>query len=112
MVICLEQGAGLNTTQLMPLPLTISCSSKIHIGFTFVVPTDLGSSGQRAVKQVYVCVQFERFLPPDAAVVASVYAPIMFPPAGVLMFKNTKDGEWYLTIVVTNSDSFHLLNHH
>ena len=56
MVICLEQGADLNTTQLMPLPLTISCSSKIHIGFTFVVQADLGSPGQRAVKQVCVCV--------------------------------------------------------
>jgi len=37
--------------------------------------------------------QFERFLPPDAATVASVYAPIMFPPAGVLMFKQTADGK-------------------
>jgi len=38
--------------------------------------------------------QFERFLPPDAAAaVASVYAPIMFPPAGVLVFKHTADGE-------------------
>ena len=32
MVICLERGADLHTTQLMPLPLTISCSSKIQIG--------------------------------------------------------------------------------
>ena len=55
MVICLEHGADLNTAQLMPLPLTISCSSKIHIGFTFVVPAHLGSPGQRAVKQVCVC---------------------------------------------------------
>jgi len=38
--------------------------------------------------------QFERFLPPDAPAVASVYAPIMFPPAGVLMFKRTTDGEY------------------
>jgi len=28
MVICLEPGADLHITQLMPLPLTISCSSK------------------------------------------------------------------------------------
>jgi len=33
MVICLEPGADLHTAQLMPLPLTISCSSKIQIGF-------------------------------------------------------------------------------
>jgi len=28
--------------QLMPLPLTVSCSSKIQIGFTFLVPAHLG----------------------------------------------------------------------
>ena len=37
MVICLEQGADLHTAQPMPLPLTVSCSSKIQIGFTFLV---------------------------------------------------------------------------
>ena len=35
MVICLERGADLHMAQLMPLPLTISCSSEIQIGFTF-----------------------------------------------------------------------------
>jgi len=38
--------------QLMPLPLTVSCFSKIQIGFTFLVPAHLGSPGQRAVKRV------------------------------------------------------------
>ena len=33
MVICLEGDAGLHVAQLMPLPLTISCFSKIQIGF-------------------------------------------------------------------------------
>ena len=28
--------------QLMPLPLTVSCFSKIPIGFTFLVPADPG----------------------------------------------------------------------
>jgi len=37
-VICLELGADLHMAQLMPLPLTVSCSSKIQIGFTFLVP--------------------------------------------------------------------------
>jgi len=36
-VICLERGADLHMAQLMPLPLTVSCSSKIQIGFTFLV---------------------------------------------------------------------------
>ena len=35
MVICLERGADLHMAQLMPLPLTVSCSSKIQIGFPF-----------------------------------------------------------------------------
>jgi len=56
-VICLERGADLHTAQLMPLPLTISCFSKIQIGFAFLVPTYLGSPGQRAVKRVCVCVR-------------------------------------------------------
>ena len=40
--------------QLMPLPLTVSCFSKIQIGFTFLVPAHLGSPGKRAVKRVCV----------------------------------------------------------
>jgi len=36
-VICLERGADLHMDQLMPLPLTVSCFSKIQIGFTFLV---------------------------------------------------------------------------
>jgi len=42
MVICLERGADLRMAQLMPLPLTVSCFSKIQIGFTFLVPAHLG----------------------------------------------------------------------
>ena len=56
MVICLEQGADLHIAQLMPLSLTISCSSKIHIVFTFLVKADLGTPGKRAVKGECVCV--------------------------------------------------------
>ena len=40
----------------MPLPLTVSCFSKIQIGFAFLVPAHLGSPGKRAVKGVCVCV--------------------------------------------------------
>ena len=52
MVICLERGADLHMAQLMPLPLAVSCSSKIKIGFTFLVPARPGSPGQMAVKRV------------------------------------------------------------
>ena len=52
MVICLEQGADLHMAQLMPLPLTVACFSKIHIGSTFLVPAHPGSPGKRSVKHV------------------------------------------------------------
>jgi len=55
MVICLERVADLHMAQLMPLPLTVSCFSKIQIVFTFLVLADPGSPGQRAVKRVSVC---------------------------------------------------------
>ena len=42
--------------QLMPLPLTVSCYSKIQIGFTFLVLAHPGSPGKRAVKWVCACV--------------------------------------------------------
>ena len=35
MVICLERRAELHMAQLMSLPLTISCFSKIQIGLPF-----------------------------------------------------------------------------
>ena len=40
----------------MPLPLIVSCFSKIQIGFSFLVPAHPGSPGQRAVQRVCVCV--------------------------------------------------------
>jgi len=55
MVICLELGVDLHIAQLIPLPLTVSCFSKIQIGFTFLVLAHPGSPGQRAVKCVCVC---------------------------------------------------------
>jgi len=55
-VVCLEQGADLHIAQLMPLPLTGSCFSKIQIGFTLLVPAHLGSPGKRAVKRACVSV--------------------------------------------------------
>ena len=54
MVIRLEQDADLHMAQLMPLPLTVSCYSKIQIGFTLLVPAHPGSPGKRAVKRVCV----------------------------------------------------------
>jgi len=64
MVICLQRGADLHMTQLMPLPLTASCFSKIQIGFTFLVVAHTGSPGKRAVKRVCVYV----FLPNEVLI--------------------------------------------
>ena len=56
-VICLEQGADLHVAQLMPLPLTVSCFSKIQIGFAFLVPAHLGNPGKGPLNGcVCVCV--------------------------------------------------------
>ena len=54
MVIYLERDAHLHMAQLMLLLLTVSCFSKIQIGFTFLVPAHPGSPRQRAVKRVCV----------------------------------------------------------
>jgi len=54
-----QEGHPACKKNLMPLPLTASCFSKIQIGFIFLVPAHLGSPvspGKRAVKRVCVCV--------------------------------------------------------
>ena len=55
MVICLERGADVHMAQLMPLPVTVCCFSKIQIGFTFLVPA---SPGERAIKRVCVLLTY------------------------------------------------------
>ena len=55
MVICQERDADLHLAQLMLLPLTVSCFSKIQIGFTFLVLAHLGSPGKGPLN-VCVCV--------------------------------------------------------
>ena len=45
-VISLERDADLHMAQLMPLPLIVSCFSKIQIGFTILVPAHPGSPGK------------------------------------------------------------------
>jgi len=54
MVICLERDADLHMAQLMPLPLAVSCFSKIQIGFYLSGTSSLGSPRKRAVKLVCV----------------------------------------------------------
>ena len=66
----------MHMAQLMPLSLTVSCLSRIQIGFTFLVPAHLGSPGQRAVKRV--CVSFETFGVNKLFAVASTECYVMF----------------------------------
>ena len=75
MVICLERGADLHTAQLMPLPLTISCFSKIQIGFTFLVPAHPGSPGQRAIKRVVMITICHTLLLTFILVIISIPSP-------------------------------------
>jgi len=61
--------------QLMPLPLTVSCCSKIQIGFTFLVPAYPGCPGKEAIKWLlYGCCYLpikhqtaQKVLPPTIA---------------------------------------------
>jgi len=71
-VICLERGADLHMDQMTPLPLTVSCFSKIQIGFTFLVPAHPGSPGKRAIKRVCVvttATSLERSQPSFTAII-------------------------------------------
>ena len=61
MVICLERGADLHMAQLMPLPLTASCFSKIQIGFTFLVPVHLGSPGKEPLNGCVIWVWLQQW---------------------------------------------------
>jgi len=56
MAICLECGADLHMAQLMPLSLTVSCFSKIRIGFTFLVPAYPGVLDKWPLNGPCVCV--------------------------------------------------------
>ena len=62
MVVCVERDADLYMAQLMPLPLAVSCFSKIQIGFTFLVPAHPGIP-EKGPLNVCVCVCVIRNLP-------------------------------------------------
>ena len=59
-VLSLKRDADLHMAQMMPLPLTVSCFSKIQIGFTFLVLAHLGSPRKRAIKRAVVVVVNEK----------------------------------------------------
>ena len=55
LVICLERGADLYMAQLIPLPLTVSCFSKIQIGFYRAMLCIRGTSHGPVSVSVCVC---------------------------------------------------------
>jgi len=71
---CLERGADLHMAQLMPLTLTVSCFTKIQIGFTFLVLAHLGSPGKG----------------PLNGCVCSISMPVMFYKVRVFLASHKK----------------------
>jgi len=59
MIIYHWRGADLHMVQLMQLPLTVSCFSKIQIGFTFMAPAHPGSPRQKTSKWVFYMYQYD-----------------------------------------------------
>ena len=96
MVICLERGADLHTARLMPL--TVSCFTKIQIGFTFLVPAHLGSPGKRAVKRVcmYVYVISRWTLNLLLGITAAVLPAQVAETGSCISFRDTIGGDTLL----------------
>ena len=99
MVICLDQGADLHMAQLMSLPLTVSCFSKIQIGFTFLIPAHSGSPRKTAVEralQLYATKRLNKKKPCTSAsytqgnsdvISIHIYAGWFSPPSLVTLFE-------------------------
>ena len=98
MVICLDRHADLHMVQLMLLPLTVSCFSKIQIGFTFLVPAHPGRPGKRAVrpKRVCVCVWILK-ITPHLAYVARLPCGTLMPAKQAINDKLQGSVATYLT---------------
>ena len=64
-----------------------------------------GNSGPPFNTNDYCCgilLQMERFLTNEDTMVATVFAPIIFAPASVMVFKETPQGMSTLTLVLAN----------
>ncbi|GFR12336.1 pre-rRNA-processing protein TSR1 homolog [Trichonephila clavata] len=62
-----------------------------HVGFRRFTCKPIFSEHKTGIKYKY-----ERFLPSDAAVVASFYAPVTFPPVSVVVYRQTQNGSHQL----------------
>ena len=79
----------MHMAQLMPLPLTVSCFSKIQIGFTFLVPAHPGSPGKRAVKRVCV-----------------LQLTLTFTPILTLTYSTNSKPKPYFSLILHNQRAF------
>jgi len=70
-------SADLHLAQLMPLPLTVYCFSKIQIGSTFLVSAHLGCLRKRAIKWVCVCDSYCMTIVMSMAVAHRSIAPLL-----------------------------------
>ena len=92
-VYCLDQGADLHMAKLMPLPLTISCSSKSRLvlpfwcRLTWVVPDEI-QEGHKTVVCVYA-------IGSSRPVRRQEFPPDSLPAAGVMwQWEGDSAGEW------------------
>jgi len=75
--------------QLMPLPLTVSCFSKIQIGFTFLVPAYLGSPEKGPLNVcVCVCVVYETSSSVAAALIDYCFTYVLRGVCGAITERN------------------------
>jgi len=90
--------------QLMPLPLTVSCSSKIQMCFTFLVPAYPDCPGKEADKWLLVVVvlatgffirPISHFYPHDAMLAVAQCPSVCPPQVGVLLKRKNESG-WFL----------------
>ena len=100
MVICLQRGADLHMAQLMPLPLTVSCSSKIQIGFTFLVPAHLGSHGKEAVKWLLLYLFGGCLLPTHPLTTGLIMPMVLSSGTHTVIFENVADRRQFVTVIV------------
>jgi hypothetical protein len=79
-----------------------------HVGVNFVFLRECGTIlFIHSLNRTPIAFQYERFFRPEATLVASVFAPIMFPPAPVLVYKEKKDNSQ----VIFSPDSLRSLCH-
>ena len=106
MVVCLEQCADLHMAQRMPLPLTVSCFSRIQIGFTFLVPADTGSPWKKAVKRSLLLLLLFCYLFLLGFVTSTLWLPTEWHQPSVWTPCGTRWSSWFQAVAYHISTYF------